>query len=101
MLVAAEKMQAYTAGVTEAEFLASGLTADAVSLNLLVLGEEANRLSEPTRALDPLIPWRDLISLRHRIAHGYARIDLRIVWRIVQDDLPPLAQRLARLPGMI
>ncbi len=101
MLEAARKIEIYTTGMAEAEFLAAGLTADAVSLNLLVIGEGALRLTEDTRRRQSEIPWRDLIGLRHRIAHGYARIDLRIVWRIVQDDLPRLMQQLERLSGKI
>jgi len=101
MRAAAAKIQAYTAGMAEAEFLAGGLTADAVSLNLLLIGEGAVQLTEATRRLESEIPWRDLIELRHRTAHGLARIDLRIVWRIVQDDLPPLIERLERLSGKI
>jgi len=101
MREAAEKIRAYTSGMGEAAFLASGVTADAVSLNLLLIGEGAAQLTEATRRLESEIPWRELIGLRHRVAHGYARIDLRVVWRIVQDDLPPLIERLDRLSGKI
>jgi uncharacterized protein with HEPN domain len=101
MIEAAERIASYIADLDEAGFLASALINDAVSLNLLVIGEGASHLSQKLRLLDPETPWLDLAGLRNRIAHGYARVDLRIVWRIVQTDLPPLKTRLERLKDLV
>jgi uncharacterized protein with HEPN domain len=59
MREAAEKIQAYTSGLSEADFLASGLTVDAGSLNLLVIGEAAVQLTDATRQRESEIAWRD------------------------------------------
>ncbi len=97
MIDAVDKIEAYIGGFDIDRFLSDGLTADAVALNLLVIGEGAARLSGTTRDRAADIPWGDLSGLRNRIAHGYSRIDLRIVWRIVSTDLPPLGGRLRAL----
>ncbi len=38
----------------------------------------------------PDIPWDDIVGMRHRLVHAYFDINLDILWRTVQDDLPPL-----------
>jgi uncharacterized protein with HEPN domain len=34
--------------------------------------------------------------MRHRLIHAYFDINLDILWRTVQDDLPPLIAELNR-----
>jgi len=45
------------------------------------------------------IPWREIIGTRHRLIHAYDRVDLDVLWKIVNDDLPPLTNSLAELLG--
>ena len=55
-----------------------------------IIGEAAYQVSEDTRSQLPAIPWEDIIGMRHRLVHAYFDINLDILWRTVQDDLPPL-----------
>jgi len=59
-----------------------------------IIGEAAYQISEDTRAQLPGIPWEDIIGMRHRLVHAYFDINLDILWRTVQDDLPPLISAL-------
>jgi len=59
-----------------------------------IIGEAAYQISESTRAKLPDIPWEDIIGMRHRLVHAYFDINLDILWRTVQDDLPPLVSAL-------
>lgn len=77
-------------GVDEAAFMADIRTRDAVALNIQLLGETARRMSEEVKTRTVAIPWPAIVALRNRIAHGYETVDHRLVWRIVQDDLPAL-----------
>ena len=53
---------------------------DAVLMELLLIGEEANRISEVFCLAHKDIPWQKMIGLRNRITHDYFRIDPKIVW---------------------
>lgn len=65
-----------------------------------IIGEAAYQLSEETRASIPQMPWEDIIGMRHRLVHAYFDINLDILWRTVQDDLPALASILEpRIPS--
>ncbi len=59
-----------------------------------IVGEAAYQVSETTRAELPAIPWDDVIGMRHRLVHAYFDINLDILWRTVQEDLPPLISAL-------
>jgi uncharacterized protein with HEPN domain len=57
---------------------------------LLVVGEAASRLPPAARAGLAEIPWPRVIGMRHVLAHDYARVDPRVVYRTVVDDLRDL-----------
>jgi uncharacterized protein with HEPN domain len=42
----------------------------------------------------PQIPWRRMIGMRNRIIHEYDRVDLAVVWDVVQNELPSLIVEL-------
>ena len=61
---------------------------------LELVGEAAPRVEESDRKLYPEIPWAQIVGLRNRLIHGYDAVDLKILWQIVKQDLPPLIRSL-------
>ena len=43
------------------------------------------------------IPWLVMYTMRNRVSHGYDKVDLEIVWRTVQRDLPTLYRQVQAL----
>ena len=80
-----------------ARFEASPLVQDAVIRNLQALTESSQRLSSEIKATEPQVPWRDLAGFRNVIVHGYLGIDLGVVWLVVEQDLPGLAEAVNRM----
>ena len=97
MLVAARKAVTFTEELTYAQFMQSDLHQNAVLKVLEIVGEGASRVSEDARNAYPEIAWPHIIGFRNRIVHGYFEIDFDIVWKIVQEDLPPLIIQLELL----
>ena len=62
---------------------------------LEIVGEAAAKVSPEGRTRYPAIPWSEVVSLRNRLIHGYDSVDLDILWRIVESDLPVLVRNLA------
>ena len=54
------------------------------------IGEAVGRLSAELRERYPELPWRQIADMRNLVVHGYNQVDLAIVWRAVERDLPPL-----------
>jgi uncharacterized protein with HEPN domain len=64
---------------------------------LEVIGEAANRIPDEIQAVNPEIPWLQVIGLRNRLIHGYDSVDFDILWAIVKDDLPDLIRKLEKI----
>lgn len=62
-----------------------------------ILGEAASRVTEETRGALPAIPWRDIVSMRNRLIHGYFDIDATTVWKTVVVELPALIRDLENI----
>ena len=61
-----------------------------------IVGEAASRVADDFRNTHAEIPWRKITGTRNILAHGYAQIDLDILWDIVEIDLPNLVEKLER-----
>jgi uncharacterized protein with HEPN domain len=44
-----------------------------------------------------LIAWRDIVTMRNRLAHGYSLVDLDRLVQTVRNDAPPLIAQIERL----
>jgi uncharacterized protein with HEPN domain len=94
---AVEKIGRYTLNTTLEEFSKDEMTVDAVFMNLIVIGETANKLSETLLSKYPEVDWYKIKGLRNRIAHDYKRVNLPIVWEIIQTHIPILKTQLKRI----
>jgi uncharacterized protein with HEPN domain len=97
MIAFSEKVIAYTDGLDQAAFVASGLKYDATVRNLELIGEAATRIPDAVRVANPFLPWRLIIATRNRLIHGYLGIDNDTLWSIVQSDIPALLPQLYEL----
>ncbi len=61
---------------------------------LQVFGEAAFKLPKELQDRHPEVPWDDIIGMRHILVHDYFRVDLDLVWSVVQNDLPALKSKL-------
>jgi len=93
ILQAIERVDRYTADMDEATFLANDMAQDAVIRNIEIIGEASNniqRVDAEFIAQHDAIPWQVMYTMRNRVAHGYDKVDLDIVWKTVRRDLPEL-----------
>jgi uncharacterized protein with HEPN domain len=65
---------------------------DAVLRNFQTLAESTQRLSEAFKAKYPETEWRRISAFRNILVHNYLGIDLEVIWRIVEEDVPRLKQ---------
>ncbi|MEY2152237.1 DUF86 domain-containing protein [Rhodanobacter sp. 115] len=93
ILEAIERIHSYVDDVDEVGFLASSLLQDAVIRNLEVIGEAARnieRVHPDFAAAHPELPLALANDMRNALAHGYFKVNLEIVWKTIQSDLPGL-----------
>ena len=79
-------------GYDQAVFLYNDVISDAVSMNLLQIGELAGRLSEAYRSRTAdRMPWQKMKSMRNLFAHDYIHMDMDVVWETAAKQVRPLA----------
>lgn len=94
MLESAEKAVGFVRGRTRSDLDGDELFALAMVRLIEVIGEAARGVSPDTQRKMPEVPWRDIISARNWLIHGYPDIDFDIIWRILVEHLPPLIAAL-------
>jgi uncharacterized protein with HEPN domain len=62
-----------------------------------IIGEAASRVSQEERGKHSEILWEDVVGMRHKLIHGYDRVDLDILWDTVTEDLPRLIEQLEKI----
>lgn len=90
ILIAARKVLKYTEGVDAEGFGDNEVLQNAVMRQVQIIGEAARALSPEIKGEHPEVPWQGMIGLRNRLVHHYFRIDVPLVWEVVEKDIPSL-----------
>lgn len=91
------KIENYLQDFDYEKFQNDSKTIDAVIRNVEIIGEAADNLTRDFRSNTPEIEWRKIIATRNRIIHGYATVDLEIIWNITQNDLENLKTEIEKI----
>lgn len=97
ILTSIEKIQRYTANMTQMAFVDDERTFDAVVYNLQMIGEAVKSIPEDKRKRYPQIEWRKIAGLRDILAHTYFAIDDEIIWDIVLHKLSALYECVTKM----
>lgn len=97
---AADLLLRFSQGKTFAEFVADPLLRSAIERQFEIIGEALSQLSkvDPDAAV-AISEHRRIIAFRNILIHGYAEIDHRLVWGILEGKLPNLHRQVQALLG--
>lgn len=56
--------------------------------------ESTQKLPASWKQARPEVDWRLVSDFRNRLVHDYLGIDLDIVWKVVEEDLPVLRRAI-------
>ena len=104
ILEAIERIQHYVDDMDEVGFLNSKLVQDAVIRNLEVIGEASRnieRVHPEFAAAHPELPLALANDMRNALAHGYFKVDLEIVWKTIQGNLPDLHAQITEVSATL
>jgi uncharacterized protein with HEPN domain len=95
---AADRIARIIAGKSFADYLADDILRWAVERQFTVIGEALAALRRMEPALAGEIPdLARIIAFRNVLTHGYAGVDDRLVWGVIERDLDVLRSALSRL----
>lgn len=84
-------------GITFEQFSNDRKTSSAVIREFEVIGEAIGKIPDELKQLRPDVEWQDIKDFRNLLIHEYFGIDLEIVWKIIQDDLPSLIDAIREI----
>lgn len=90
ILHASKSARTFIENLSEEAFYESELHQSAVVRQLEIIGEAAKKVSQETRAAHPEIPWKKMAGLRDVLIHAYDTVNMKMVWRLLNEDIPPL-----------
>ncbi|MCA1794895.1 MAG: DUF86 domain-containing protein [Desulfotignum sp.] len=72
-------------------------TIDAVVRNLEIIGEAAANVPENIQNQFTEVPWYQMKGMRNILIHEYFGLDIEVIWKTIQDDLPFLKEKIKEL----
>jgi uncharacterized protein with HEPN domain len=97
---AAERVARFTSGKSFADYEQDDLLRSAVERQLEIVGEALNRLRRIDEEAAAAIPdLNRIVGFRNIVIHGYATVDNRVVWGIIETHVATLRVALDALIG--
>ena len=96
ILEAIDIIQGRCSGMKREELTADKVLFGGIVYHTMIIGEAAYNLTKAFCKAHPETPWLQIAKMRHNLAHGYYQVDADIVWSVIQHDLQPLREQVAR-----
>jgi uncharacterized protein with HEPN domain len=90
LLETIERVQSKVAGNTFDEFQADWALRFIVQRAIEIISEASRRIPDDLKAARPEIHWRSIASIGNILRHEYHTISDKIIWDVIQDELPRL-----------
>jgi uncharacterized protein with HEPN domain len=97
ILEAISQIQNYCEDIDEVTFLKNRMIQDAVIRNFEIIGEASKnveRVAPEFVSAHPDLPLAFAYDMRNLLAHGYYKVDVAVVWKTIERDLPYLQQQV-------
>jgi uncharacterized protein with HEPN domain len=80
----------FVEGMEYEDFIRDDKTIFAVIRVIEVIGEAVKKIPEDVKKEYPEIPWREMAGMRDKLIHGYFGVNLKRIWKTVNEEIPPL-----------
>jgi len=70
---------------------------DVVCMNIFQIGELANQLSDELKEETSDIPWHQMYGIRNILAHAYIKIENKVIWETIENDIPTLEKKICEM----
>jgi len=90
-------IELFTKGMSIEAFQSDIKTIYAVVRSIEIIGEAVKKIPQQFKDENPEIPWKDISGMRDKLVHEYFGVNLKIVWGVVEKDLPKIKPLVLRL----
>lgn len=96
IIEAIDRVLIFSEGKTKEQLVSDNMRFYGVVKNIEIVGEAAYKLTNAFRNQHSETPWKDITRMRHVLIHDYYLIDEDSVFYVIEKDLRPLREQIAR-----
>lgn len=93
----AQKAIRFIEGINFKDFKKNEEKIFAVIRALELIGEAAKQIPKSIQSKSPKVPWEEMSGMRNKLVHEYFGVDLKVVWKTLKKDIPPLIEEIERI----
>ena len=97
ILATISKIEDFMKEISRLDFDGNVMIQDAVIRNIEIIGEATKKISKLFTQSHQEIPWSEMAGMRDKLIHDYLDVDLDVVWKTVEVDLPLLKDLLSNI----
>ncbi len=94
IIEAIDRINSFIGDVDEEAFLKDEKLKYACYANMIIVAEAVTKLTRETKSKIRKIEWRLITGFRNIIIHEYFRINWRLIWDVIKNNLPDLKNEL-------
>lgn len=87
----------FAEGLTREQLELDSMRQSAILYQIVIVGEATKRLSQAYRLQYPEIPWKRIAGLLDILTHQYDRVDVDVIWEVIQQEMPELLAMITPL----
>lgn len=97
ILEAISEIEEFMENMTYESFLQNKMAIKAVSMNLVLIGENVKLIPREIKEKYEEIPWTRMKAARNFLAHEYPKVEFKDLWDTAMCELPPLKPLLEKI----
>lgn len=97
ILESVEIIEEHTKGITKEKFSKNVTVQDAVIRRIEIIGEAVKNLPPDFKKRRSEVEWREITGMRDKLIHEYFGVNLNVVWRTINKDIPQLKKQISEL----
>ncbi|OIO21577.1 hypothetical protein COV61_02490 [Candidatus Micrarchaeota archaeon CG11_big_fil_rev_8_21_14_0_20_47_5] len=92
-----KNIYSFSEELTKEEFLKDRLRQSAIIRELEIIGEASKNLPKDFTGKYQDVNWTEIAGMRDKLIHHYFGLNLERVWKVVEDDLPVLEEKIKEI----
>ena len=94
---AIQEIESYLIDADYNSFLNNSMMRFACIKQMEIIGEASNHISQEIKNRLSTVSWAQIIGMRNIFVHEYFGVDPKLVWDILQNDIPDLKGKVSSL----